>query len=72
MISMDGIMAHAVWATERVNTDTKRLAIKGYDSVAYLLQGKPLKLDILRRQTGTGLAYWSIQGKKRISSLSWE
>ena len=32
-----------LWAAEPVNTDTQGLAIKGYDSVAYFMLGKPLK-----------------------------
>ena len=31
------------WAIKPVNTDTQGLAIKGYDPVAYFIQGKPLK-----------------------------
>jgi len=31
------------WATNPVNTDTQGLAIKGYDPVAYFIQGKPIK-----------------------------
>jgi YHS domain-containing protein len=33
----------AAWAATPVNTDTQGLAIKGYDPVAYFVQGRPLK-----------------------------
>ena len=31
------------WAKEPINTDTEGLAIKGYDTVAYFTEGKPLR-----------------------------
>jgi YHS domain-containing protein len=33
----------AAWAIEPVNTDAQGLAIKGYDPVAYFVEGKPIK-----------------------------
>jgi YHS domain-containing protein len=44
LIAMIGMLdLSAAWATKPVNTDTQGLAIKGYDAVAYFIQGKPLK-----------------------------
>ena len=41
MIEM--LTLHTAWAIEPINTDKRGWAIKGYDTVAYFTQGKPLK-----------------------------
>ena len=33
----------AVWAKSAINTNWRGLAIKGYDTVAYFTEGKPVK-----------------------------
>ena len=44
LVPVTGILAlSAAWAKEPINTDTQGLAIKGYDPVAYFMQGKPLR-----------------------------
>ena len=44
LIAVIGILdLHTAWAIKPVNTDAQGLAIKGYDPVAYFIQGRPLK-----------------------------
>ena len=39
------LIASTCWAKSEINTNWRGVAVKGYDTVAYFTQGKPVKGD---------------------------
>ncbi len=45
LIVLLSMLGTTVWAKSEINTNWRGVAVKGYDTVAYFTQGKPVKGD---------------------------
>lgn len=45
IVLLSMLVTTTVWAKSEINTNWRGVAVKGYDTVAYFTQGKPVKGD---------------------------
>jgi YHS domain-containing protein len=64
------MLAHTAWAKPSVNQNWRGVAIKGYDTVAYFVLGKPVKGDAGYSYQWNEATWWFANAEHRDAFIA--